>query len=249
MFGLVLLGRFNDPPEFFRSLPPSEGLTGIIVVGKELQQKVLELLLGAMNTLRQTSLAQDAEEAFHHIHPRGVGGGMVKVHARVMLQPSFRRIILVNVQVVQDDVKVAARKSGGHVVHKAQEVYRGPALLDMRQDLAGGNLQRGQQGLRAMTDVLVGPTPRFLGAEGEQGLGAVQRLDSRFSSTHKTKAFSGGCRYRPTISSSLASKSGSGLKVNVRMRCGCSPQAARISWTVVLGKCRSCASVRTLQRL
>ena len=102
MFGLVLLGCFNDPLEFFRPLPPSEGLTGIIVVGKELQQKVLELLLGAMNTLRQASLAQNAEEAFHHIHPRGVGGGMVKVHARVMLQPSFRGVILVNVQVVED---------------------------------------------------------------------------------------------------------------------------------------------------
>jgi hypothetical protein len=27
MLGLVLLGRFNDPLEFFRSLSPSEGLT------------------------------------------------------------------------------------------------------------------------------------------------------------------------------------------------------------------------------
>ena len=89
-----------DPLEFFRSLRPREGLTGIVVMGKELQEEVLKLLLRAMNTLRQPSFAQNAEEAFHQIHPGGVGGRMVEVHARVALQPALRRIILVNVQVI-----------------------------------------------------------------------------------------------------------------------------------------------------
>jgi hypothetical protein len=44
MLGLVLLGCFDDPLEFFRSLRPCEGLTGVVVMGKEFQQKVLKLL-------------------------------------------------------------------------------------------------------------------------------------------------------------------------------------------------------------
>jgi hypothetical protein len=42
-----------------------------------------------------------------------------------------------------------------------------------------------------------------------------------FSSTHSSRAFSGGFKYSPTISSSLAWNSGSGLKVKVRIRCSC----------------------------
>jgi len=51
------------------------------------------------------------------------------------------------------------------------------------------------------------------------------------------------------MSSSLASKSGSGLKVNVRMRCGCKSDSTSIACTVLRGRPRSRASVRTLQRL
>src|SRR5713226_4924858 len=70
-----------------------------------------------------------------------------------------------------------------------------------------------------------------------------------FSSTHNTKAFSGGFKYRPTMSSSLASKLGSGLKVKVRTRWGRNPEATNISCTVLEGKPNSCARFRTLQRL
>jgi hypothetical protein len=100
MLGLVLLGCFDDPLEFFRSLCPGEGLTGVVVVRKEFQQKVLKLMFRVMNTLRQTSLAENAEEAFHQIHPGGMGGDMVEVQARVTLQPSLRCLVLVNVQVI-----------------------------------------------------------------------------------------------------------------------------------------------------
>ncbi len=72
IFGPVLLGRLNDPLELLRHPRPSEGLTGFIVVGQEPQQKVLELLVRAMNTLRKTSLAQNTEEALHLIHSEGV---------------------------------------------------------------------------------------------------------------------------------------------------------------------------------
>ena len=62
MLGLVLLGCFDDPLEFFRSLRPRERLAGVVVMGKEFEQEVLKLLLRVMNTLRQSSFAQNAEE-------------------------------------------------------------------------------------------------------------------------------------------------------------------------------------------
>ena len=49
------------------------------------------------------------------------------------------------------------------------------------------------------------------------------------------------------MSRSLASKSGSGLRVNARIRCGCSSEAFRIAWTVLCGTpaCSARAGPRT----
>ena len=69
-----------------------------------------------------------------------------------------------------------------------------------------------------------------------------------FSSTHRTSAFSGGFIYRPTMSSNLASKSGSGLKVKVRTRCSGSFDVCRMVWTVLGGNRNFRANVRTVQR-
>ena len=70
-----------------------------------------------------------------------------------------------------------------------------------------------------------------------------------FSSTHSTKALSGGFSRIPTTSSNLAAKSGSGLNVKVRTRCGCNMDSTSMWWTVLGGKSTSWARVRTLQRL
>ena len=135
------------------------------MVGNELHQKFLELPFGAMNTVRQSRLAQNAEEAFHHVDPGGMGRRMVKVHARISPQPSPGGLILVNVQVVQHPMQVALRKGGDDVIHEMKEVDRGAPLLHGGQDLAGRDFQSHQQGLGAMTDILVGPTPGFLGPQ------------------------------------------------------------------------------------
>src|SRR5271157_3606280 len=69
-----------------------------------------------------------------------------------------------------------------------------------------------------------------------------------FSSTHSTNAFSGGFKYSPTMSNNFGSNSGSGLKVKVRMRWGCSCEACRIACTVLGGRPTFRANVRTVQR-
>ena len=63
------------------------------------------------------------------------------------------------------------------IVQEAQKVDRGAALFDVGHDLAAGDLQSRQQGLGAVADIFVGPAARFLGAQRQQGLSTVQRLN------------------------------------------------------------------------
>ena len=62
---LILFRRLDDALKLFRSLGPYERYGIFVVAGNEGQQEFLELVFGAVNTLRQTLLAQDAEETFH----------------------------------------------------------------------------------------------------------------------------------------------------------------------------------------
>jgi hypothetical protein len=48
-----------------------------------------------------------------------------------------------------------------------------------------------------------------------------------FSSTHNTKALSGGFRYSPTASCSFSMKNGSVDSLKLSLRCGCSPSSLK----------------------
>jgi len=72
------------------------------------------------------------------------------------------------------------------------------------RDMEGGEARGGSMAL-----VIVRHRAAATGLEGQVGLRAIQRLDLAFSSTLKTIACSGGCRYSPTTSSSLSWKCGS----------------------------------------
>ena len=53
-----------------------------------------------------------------------------------------------------------------------------------------------------------------------------------FSSTHSTSAWSGGLRYRPTMSRTLSTNRGSADSLKVSLRCGCSANARQMRCTV-----------------
>jgi hypothetical protein len=76
----------------------------------------------------------------------------------------------------------------------------------------------------ALVVVLVPHRPFFMGKLGWVRSRAWIWL---FSSTQRTTACSGGCRDRPTTSSSLSWKCGSWLNVKVRTRWGCRPWAVQ----------------------
>ena len=104
------------------------------------------------------------------------------------------------------------RAGGGGLLQEAE----GPAGGGGEQgvgDRAGGDLQGGEQGGGSVPDVVMGLPFGDAGRIGRTG-----RVRSRawiwVSSTQTTTAFSGGARYRPTTSRTLASSCGSVENLN-----------------------------------
>ena len=119
-----------------------------------------------------------------------MGQGVMEAHAGMQLQPAQRRLVFVDVEIVENHVQVLPGKGFDDILEEVQEIDRGATLLDMGHHLAAGNLQSRQQGLGAVTDILVGPAARFLGAQGQQGLSPVQRLNPRlFVDTQHQRIF------------------------------------------------------------
>lgn len=81
-----------------------------------------------------------------------------------------------------------------------------------------GCLESGEQRGGAIALVVVGRLLRQAWSQRQDRRGPVQGLDLDFSSTHSTTAFSGGFRYSPTTSRTLASSSGSVENLNVSYR-------------------------------
>ena len=85
---------------------------------------------------------------------------------------------------------------------------------DMRDYFTSAYFQGCQERLRTMPDILVGAGADFFSAQGQQRLSFGRALEYWVCRRGTTpEHFPGHSKYNPTISSNLASKSGSGLKV------------------------------------
>ena len=163
MNSLILFGRFDDSLQVFRPLGPGEWVAGLIVAVQEAMQEILEILLGALHAVRQALFAKNAEEALNQVHPGSMRGGVVKLDLLMAAKPSPRGFILVDVQIVHDHMQFPLGVGSHNVVHEPQKVDRGAPVPDMSDDLAGGNLQGCDHGLRSVPDIFIGPTPRGFG--------------------------------------------------------------------------------------
>src|SRR5678815_971609 len=114
---LILLGCFDDALEVLWSFSPGEWRGVLAVFLQVTKQKILEVFLGTLHALRQCLPGENAEKAFNHIHPRGVRSGVVKVHSWMTQEPLFGRFVLVDVEVVQNNVKIADRIGLYDIVH------------------------------------------------------------------------------------------------------------------------------------
>ena len=61
----------------------------------------------------------------------------------MFLEPAL--VLLVGVEIVEDDVKLAIREGGDDAVHEAEELDTAAALGMRRDDLAGGDFERCEQ--------------------------------------------------------------------------------------------------------
>ncbi|VBA44580.1 hypothetical protein LAUMK136_05684 [Mycobacterium attenuatum] len=82
--------------------------------------------------------------------------------------------------VVHDQVQLLVGVSAGHVLEETQELLMGVPVLTDPRDLAGGNLQRGEQRCGAVTNVVMGPPFRMARLHRRHRLGAIQGLDLGF---------------------------------------------------------------------
>ena len=178
-----------------------------------------------------------------------MGWGVMEANPGVPLQPSLCGCVFVDIEVVENHVQLLLGKSFDYFVQKAQKVDRGAALLDLGYDLSAGDFQGRQQGLCAVTDIFVGPTAGFLCAQGQQGLGAIQRLNAGlFVDTQHQRIFR-----RIQIQADNVQQFGFEIGIRAEGKganpMGCRPESARIWCTVLRGNFKSLASVLTLQRL
>ena len=105
------------------------------------------------------------------------------------------------------------------------------ALHAAAEHRAVEDIEGGEQGGDAVAHVVVGHGAGLARLERQAGLGAVERLDLDFLVDREHQLCAGGSTYRPTMSSSLAAKSGSFERLKVRMRWGCSWWAPQMRCT------------------
>ncbi len=175
---LILSGLLNNMLQVLRSLRPHEGGTGFVIVVDELQKVLFQFPPRAMDAPLEPAPGQDAEKAFGQVDPGGMRRGMVKVDLGMPPEPSLGGRALVDVQVVQDNVKLAVRVVPRHLVHETQEIDGGSSF-HFGQNLAGGNFQGRQQGMGTVPDIFIGPTAGLLGPQRQERLGAIESLDAR----------------------------------------------------------------------
>src|SRR5579862_1496592 len=102
----------------------------------------------------------------------------MEMHVGVFFEPAL--VLFVGIEVVQDDVKLAARKGRTDAVHEAEKFDATPAPGMRGKDLSGGNLECGKQRRRAVALVIValaGERPPV--GEFQIALRPFQRLNGR----------------------------------------------------------------------
>ena len=120
---------------------------------------------------------EDREPDFDLVQPRGVGRREVKMDVLVARPPAivFR---LMGVQIVQDDVQLAAGMRGDEAVHEVEELDPAATPVVAGLDQTGGDIQRRKQRRRAVALVGVAETGQRLAiGQPEPSLSAFQSLD------------------------------------------------------------------------
>ena len=214
---------FAGGDNLFRILEPHEKAGRVAVVGLQVgAHGIHQRLQGGEVFALQAAPRQFSEEICQSVHP-GIGSGRkVKVPVEVSGQPGVYGGGFVGGVVVQKHVQ---RGRGRGLYSQGVQEIRELLLAVFRLGLGGG-LSR---------------------LQGQAGLGALQGLDLRLSSTDSARACARRSRYRPITSRALRAKWGSAENLNWRQRCGASPCRRQMRRRAEWPRPTSCSRSRLVQ--
>ena len=173
---------------------PQEGAgAGVVVVG-EAEDPLLELGNGGEGAAADGLPGDDVEPDLDLVEQGGVGGGEMEMVAGPGGEPALDAGVLVGAVVVDHEVDIEVRGHVGIDVPEEAQEFLAAARLALGEDLAGGDVQGGEEGGGAVAGVAVCHALDVAESDGQKGLGAPGAWIWLFSSTHSTKAWSGGWR-------------------------------------------------------
>ena len=148
-------------------------------------------------------------------------------------EPTLHRRRLMGGGVVENQVHV---EFGGYfgvdLAQEPQELGGAVAGVQRSDDLSAGQVQGGVEAGGAVADVVVAGARRGAGQHRETGAVRLRAWIWVFSSTHSTNARSGGSRYSPTTSRTLATNNGSLDSFHESCLCGANPNARHTRDTI-----------------
>jgi len=131
---------------------PYEGLWVIVVGFDECRNVGLEIADAAMDAALDLLVGEESKPAFYLIEPGGAGRGEVEVIARVAGEPRFHGRGLVGGVIVEHQMDVEIGRPG--LLDRGQELAefdRAVTLVAAADDMAGGDIQSGEQRGGAVT--------------------------------------------------------------------------------------------------
>ena len=104
---------------------------------------------------REGLFGQDAKEAFDLVQPGRARWRVMEVDARVVDEPGAHGVGVVRGRVVEHHMEVTVRIGAGHLLHESEEVSCRMAGAEAVSDLAGRDLQGGEQIHDAVSPIVV----------------------------------------------------------------------------------------------
>ena len=160
---------------------PDEGFGFAIVLAEIAVDRRLQVDERAEDAALQAPPGQRGEKAFDGIGPGARGRGEVEGPARMPGEPGAHFGMLVDGIIVEDRVdQLSGRHRGLDPVQKAEEFLVAMARHALADDRAVENVERREQGGRAIADVIVRHRAGAAALHRQAGLGTVKGLNLRF---------------------------------------------------------------------
>ena len=141
----------------------------------------LEIADAVMDAPLDLLFGEESKPAFDLIEPGGAGRGEMEVIARAAGEPRFDGRGLVGGVIIEHEMDVEIGRHGLlDLAEELAEFDRTVTLVAAADDVAGSNVQSGEQRGRAVTLVVMTTPLDLTGAHRQQRLGSVECLDLRF---------------------------------------------------------------------